>query len=139
MLRRQKFCSSNPTDLLGYSSFTVVGQAVGNLMNMEQLWQFTQVYAKKGTPFIWPGSKAQWNGISDVTDAKILAKHFIWAATTPKAENLAFNVVNGDIFRLELAMETSSRDTLELNIKALWKTIVTWKSCKMMTPFGENY
>jgi hypothetical protein len=34
-----------------------------------------------------------------MVDAKILAKHFIWA-NTPKAENLAFNVVNGDIFLL---------------------------------------
>jgi hypothetical protein len=57
--------------------------------------------------------------------------------TTPKAENLAFNVVNGDIF-LEVGYGKVAENTLELNIKALWKTIVTWKSCKMMTPFGEK-
>jgi hypothetical protein len=34
-----------------------------------------------------------------VTDARILARHLIWAASTDGAKNEAFNVVNGDIFR----------------------------------------
>jgi hypothetical protein len=41
-----------------------------------------------------------------MTDAKLLAKQVVWAATTPEA-NQAFNVANGDIFSLELVMETS--------------------------------
>ena len=50
-------------------------------------------------PFRFPGSDAQWNGLTDVTDARILAKHLIWAATTEAARNEAFNIVNGDYFR----------------------------------------
>jgi hypothetical protein len=34
-----------------------------------------------------------------MTDARVLARHLEWAATTPAAYNQAFNVVNGDVFR----------------------------------------
>jgi len=83
-----------------HRSHTVIGQAVGNLMNMgTTLAVYASICKEKGTPFIWPGSAAQWNGISDVTDAQLLAKQFVWAATTAEAANHAFNVANGDIFR----------------------------------------
>jgi hypothetical protein len=34
-----------------------------------------------------------------MTDARLLARHLLWASTEPKAANLDFNVVNGDVFR----------------------------------------
>ena len=34
-----------------------------------------------------------------MTDARVLAKHLLWAATTEEARDTAFNVVNGDVFR----------------------------------------
>ena len=34
-----------------------------------------------------------------MTDARVLAKHMEWAATSEAGRNQAFNVVNGDIFR----------------------------------------
>jgi hypothetical protein len=34
-----------------------------------------------------------------MTDARLLARHLEWAATTDAARNQAFNVVNGDVFR----------------------------------------
>ncbi len=34
-----------------------------------------------------------------MTDARLLARHLEWAATTEAARNQAFNVVNGDVFR----------------------------------------
>ncbi len=34
-----------------------------------------------------------------MTDAGQLADHMVWAATTEAAADLAFNVVNGDVFR----------------------------------------
>jgi nucleoside-diphosphate-sugar epimerase len=79
---------------------TVIGQATGNLMNMgTTLAVYGSICKEKGLPFRWPGSAAQWNGLSDVTDARVLAKHMLWAATTEAARNQAFNVVNGDYFR----------------------------------------
>lgn len=79
---------------------TVIGKAVGNLMNMgTTLAVYATICKELDLPFIFPGSAAQWNGISDVTDARILAKQLVWAATTPAAGNEAFNITNGDVFR----------------------------------------
>jgi hypothetical protein len=41
----------------------------------------------------------QWDSLTDMTDARQLAKQQMWAATTPAAANQAFNVTNGDVFR----------------------------------------
>ena len=79
---------------------TVIGYAVGNVMNMAATLAAYAVIAREtGRPFIFPGSPVQFNGITDVTDARILARHLVWAATTPAAQNQAFNVVNGEVFR----------------------------------------
>jgi nucleoside-diphosphate-sugar epimerase len=79
---------------------TVIGKAVGNMMNMgTTLAVYATICKETGRPFRWPGSEAQWNGLSDVTDARVLAKHLIWASTTDDARNEAFNIVNGDVFR----------------------------------------
>lgn len=79
---------------------SVIGKAVGNLMNMgTTLAVYASICKYTGKPFHFPGSAEQWNGLSDVTDAKILAEHMVWAATTEAAHNEAFNVANGDIFR----------------------------------------
>ncbi len=79
---------------------TVIGKAVGNAMNMgTTLAVFASLCKETGRPFHFPGSQAQWEGLSDVTDARVLAAQLIWAATTPVARNEAFNVVNGDYFR----------------------------------------
>jgi len=79
---------------------SVIGKAVGNLMNMgTTLAVYASICKETGRPFHFPGSAEQWNGISDVTDARLLAEHMIWAATTKAAHNEAFNVANGDVFR----------------------------------------
>ncbi|CAM4385467.1 Nucleoside-diphosphate-sugar epimerase [Pedobacter westerhofensis] len=79
---------------------TVIGKAVGNLMNMgTTLAVYASICKETGRPFRWPGSAAQWNGLSDMTDARILAEQLIWASTTATAQNEAFNIVNGDVFR----------------------------------------
>lgn len=79
---------------------TIIGKAVGNAMNMgSTLAVYASICKQEGLPFIWPGSAAQWNGISDMTDARMLAAQILWAGTTPEAANEAFNVTNGDVFR----------------------------------------
>lgn len=79
---------------------TVVGYAVGNLMNIAStLAVYASICKETERKFIWPGSFEQWNGVSDVTDARILAKQLVWASTTDSAENTAFNITNGDVFR----------------------------------------
>lgn len=90
---------------------TVVGYAVGNLMNIgATLAVYASICKETGRKFIWPGSEAQWNGVSDVTDARILAQQLVWASTTESAKNQAFNITNGDVFRW----------------KWLWKRLADW-------------
>lgn len=79
---------------------TIIGYALGNAMNMGiTLAVYASLCRTTGRPFRFPGSSAQWNGLTDMTDARLLARHLAWAAITPAARNLAFNVVDGDVFR----------------------------------------
>jgi nucleoside-diphosphate-sugar epimerase len=79
---------------------TVIGMAVGNAMNMgTTLAVYATLCRETGRPFTFPGSAAQWYGLTDMTDAGQLARHMIWAAETEAAHDEAFNVVNGDVFR----------------------------------------
>lgn len=79
---------------------TVIGKAVGNAMNLgTTLAVFASICKATGRKFQWPGSEAQWQGLSDVTDARVLAEQLVWAATAPVARNEAFNITNGDVFR----------------------------------------
>jgi nucleoside-diphosphate-sugar epimerase len=69
-------------------------------MNMAAtLGIYASICKETGMPFVFPGSAEQWRAATDVTDARILAKQLAWASTTPGAADLAFNVVNGDVFR----------------------------------------
>ncbi|ALN71832.1 SDR family oxidoreductase [Aureimonas sp. AU20] len=79
---------------------TVIGKAVGNAMNMgTTLAVYATLCRETGRPFRFPGSAAQWNGLTDMTDARQLARQLLWAAATPGAANEDFNIVNGDVFR----------------------------------------
>src|SRR3954471_7615955 len=79
---------------------TLIGWALGNAMNMGvTLAVYGAICRETGQPFRYPGSRTQWEAITDVTDATLLADHLVWAATTPAAANQALNIVNGDVFR----------------------------------------
>ncbi|NYF51352.1 SDR family oxidoreductase [Tunturiibacter gelidoferens] len=79
---------------------TIIGFALGNAMNMGiTLAVYAAICRETGRPFVFPGSGAQWNSLTDMTDATLLARHLEWASTTPAARYHAFNVVNGDVFR----------------------------------------
>lgn len=79
---------------------TITGVAVGNAMNMATtLAVYASICRHTGRPFRFPGSEAQWNSLTDMTDARQLARQLLWASTTPAAANEAFNIVNGDVFR----------------------------------------
>ena len=79
---------------------TIIGYALGNAMNMGvTLAAYATICRETGRPFLFPGSAAQWNSLTDMTDARLLARHLEWASTNPAGRNQAFNVVNGDVFR----------------------------------------
>jgi len=79
---------------------TIIGYALGNAMNMGvTLAVYATICRETGRPFVFPGSVQQWEGLTDVTDARVLARHLTWAATTEAARDQALNIVNGDVFR----------------------------------------
>jgi nucleoside-diphosphate-sugar epimerase len=83
-----------------HRAHTVIGFAVGNAMNMGQTLAVQAALCREtGRPFVFPGSATQWNALTDMTDAGVLAEQMLWAATTPAAHNKAFNIANGDVFR----------------------------------------
>jgi nucleoside-diphosphate-sugar epimerase len=90
---------------------TIIGYAVGNAMNMgTTLAVYASICKELGKPMQFPGSSVQWNSLTDMTDARLLAKQLLWAVNTPAAHNQAFNVVNGDVFRW----------------KWMWKRLAAW-------------
>ncbi len=79
---------------------TLIGFVVGNAMNMAvTLAVYASICTHTGRPFVYPGSPEQYNAVTDVTDARILADQLMWAADTPAAANTPFNIVNGEVFR----------------------------------------
>ena len=79
---------------------TLIGYAVGNVMNMAAtLGAYAAICKETGQPFVFPGSPEQFAACVDITDGRVLAKHLAWASTTHAAANQAFNVTNGEIFR----------------------------------------
>lgn len=79
---------------------TMIGFVIGNAMNMAvTLAVYASICKHTGTPFVYPGSSEQLNAVTDVTDARLLAKQLLWASVTPEAANMPFNTSNGDVFR----------------------------------------
>jgi nucleoside-diphosphate-sugar epimerase len=79
---------------------TIIGYAVGNAMNMAAtLAAYATICRETGRPFVYPGTPEQLRAATDMTDARLLARHLEWATMTPSAANEAFNIVNGEIIR----------------------------------------
>lgn len=78
---------------------TVIGYATGNAMNMAvTLGVYGALCRESGAPFVFPGSPEQYSSTTDITDARLLARHLVWAATSPAGADEAFNVTNGETF-----------------------------------------
>jgi nucleoside-diphosphate-sugar epimerase len=89
---------------------TMIGYAVRGAMNMGvTLAVYATICRETGRPFLFPGSAVQWNSLTDMTDARLLARHLEWAAVTPAAHNHALNIVNGDVFRWKWMWEHIAR------------------------------
>jgi len=83
-----------------HRSHTIIGHATGNAMNIGQTLAAQAALCRVGDrPFVFPGNEVQWNGVTDMTDAGLLARQMIWAATTPDLPSQAYNTANGDVFR----------------------------------------
>ncbi|MEI2273767.1 SDR family oxidoreductase [Sphingobacterium sp. ML3W] len=78
----------------------VGGTAPGNPMNLALLIAVYATISKKlNIPLRFPGKIGAYHTLLEMTDATLLAKATVWAATEPQATNQAFNINNGDLFR----------------------------------------
>jgi nucleoside-diphosphate-sugar epimerase len=83
-----------------HRAHTVFGFATGNAMNMvATICAYAAICREKGLPFVFPGSETQWHGVTDVTDAELLAEQILWCATDERGQDEPFNIANGDVFR----------------------------------------
>jgi nucleoside-diphosphate-sugar epimerase len=79
---------------------TVCGFATGVPMNIVNLIAVYAAISKElGLPLRFPGKPGAWTAIYQLTDAALLAKAQVWAATAASARNEVFNVTNTDFFR----------------------------------------
>ncbi|MGZ0150424.1 SDR family oxidoreductase [Kribbella sp. WER1] len=78
----------------------VGGSALGNPMNLAvAIAVYASLSKELGVPLRFPGKPGAYHSLLELTDAGLLAKATVWAATAPAAANQAFNITNGDLFR----------------------------------------
>ena len=78
----------------------VCGFALGNSMNLAMVIAVYAAISKElGLPLRFPGKPGAYDRLIEMTDATLLAKATIWAATDERCANQAFNINNGDLFR----------------------------------------
>jgi nucleoside-diphosphate-sugar epimerase len=78
----------------------VGGTALGNPMNLAvAIATYASISKQLGVPLRFPGKPGAYDALLELTDAGLLAKATVWAATSPAAANQAFNITNGDLFR----------------------------------------
>ncbi len=98
-----RHCSQNKS--WGWSALrpsNICGFAVGSPMNLlTAIAIYASLSKELDLPLRFPGQQASYHQISEATDAHLLAKAIVWAATAKQCQGEAFNVTNGDFFRWE--------------------------------------
>ena len=78
----------------------VAGTALGNPMNLVVVIAvYASISKELGLPLRFPGKPGAYDKLLEMTDAGLLAKATVWAATNGQCANQAFNITNGDLFR----------------------------------------
>lgn len=80
----------------------VCGIGLGNPMNLAMVIAvYASISKELGIPLRFPGKPGAYTSLIEMTDAGLLAKATVWAATDPACANQAYNITNGDLFRWE--------------------------------------
>ncbi|QHW32274.1 SDR family oxidoreductase [Paenibacillus rhizovicinus] len=117
----------------------VAGFALGNPMNLAMVIAIYASMSKElGLPLRFPGKPGAYHSLLEMTDANLLARATVWAATDERCANQAFNITNGDLFRWNelwpkigafFGIETApplqmSLDTVMADKEPLWNSMV---------------
>ncbi len=118
----------------------VIGFGLGNPMNLvNAIAVYASLSKALDVPLRFPGKPGAYDSLIEMTDAGLLARATVWAATTPRCANQAFNITNGDLFRwsemwpkiaahfdLQVAPELPmSLATIMADKEPLWKEMIT--------------
>jgi nucleoside-diphosphate-sugar epimerase len=80
----------------------ICGLSVGSPMNhLLALSLYASISRELGLPLRFPGAPGAFRAVYQFTDARLLARAMVWAATTPACANEAFNMTNGELERWE--------------------------------------
>jgi nucleoside-diphosphate-sugar epimerase len=78
----------------------VAGVGLGNPMNLAMVIAvYASMSRELGIPLRFPGKPGAYGSLIEMTDADLLARATVWAATTEAGRNEAYNITNGDLFR----------------------------------------
>lgn len=78
----------------------VAGVGLGNPMNLAMVIAvYASISKRLGLPLRFPGRPGAYHSLIEMTDADLLSKATLWAATNPASANQAYNITNGDMFR----------------------------------------
>lgn len=129
----------------------VIGQALGNPMNLAiAIGVYASVSRELGLPLRFPGKPGAYDKIIEMTDAGLLARATVWAATDERCANQAFNITNGDLFRwnemwpkiaASFGLDTApplpmSLDTIMSDKQPLWEKMKA-RHGLADTPYGD--
>ncbi|WP_426437080.1 SDR family oxidoreductase [Bradyrhizobium genosp. P] len=88
----------------------VVGDIFGNPMNIALvIGVFAELSRELRIPLRFPGTDKAYQQLAQFTDAGMLARASVWAATEDGVSGEAFNITNGDVFRWERMWEDIAR------------------------------
>lgn len=117
----------------------VCGFSLGNPMNLAMVIAiYASISKELGLPLRFPGKPGAFSSLLEMTDAGLLAKATVWAATDESCANQAFNITNGDLFRWNelwpkiaryFGLETAPPLQMSLDVvmddkEELWNTMV---------------
>ena len=89
-------------DFVALRPDVVVGDVYGNPMNIALvIGAYGAISRELGIPFRFPGTDRAYGQLAQFTDARLLARASLWAATSERAAGEAYNITNGDVFRWE--------------------------------------
>jgi nucleoside-diphosphate-sugar epimerase len=78
----------------------VGGSSIGTPMNLALVIAvYASISKELGVPLRFPGKPGTYATLMEMTDASMLAKATIWAATNPRSGADEYNIANGDLFR----------------------------------------
>ncbi|KAF5180303.1 Delta-4,5-steroid 5-beta-reductase [Thalictrum thalictroides] len=79
---------------------TIFGFSPNSMMNViGTLCVYATICKHEGKKLQFPGTRAVFEGYSEVSDADLIAEHQIWASVDPYAKKEAFNCTNADVFK----------------------------------------